>query len=165
MGRGSAYPHQYFMLFDYDHDIFKLQPDDVEDAESVASEEAEFYEGYYNVFLQDVAAAFGTDLEESPTWISREMKIIAENDRVQEGIDSSGGLPCIFVQAKTYVPWNAVDPYNEKEYNIRRDVTKGFSTLIKLYNRQGKRLYKDPMFCYPTSAWTASPYVDGNYVA
>lgn len=160
MGRGIAYSYQYFMLFDYDHKYFKLQPEDVSEVSDGLSDDGEFFEGYLDDFLHDIAGAFGTELEQHPSWIGREARIIAETDRLQVGIDSSGGLPCIFVQPKTYVPWNSTDPFNEKDYNIRRDVTKAFTALIKLYSGQ-----KDPMFRYPTSAWTSSPYVSGKFVA
>jgi len=145
MGRGIAYIHQYFMLFDYDHFYFKLQLEDE--------------------FLESVANAFGTSHEKSGNYIGRNLQIIAETDRLEVGIDSSGGIPCIFAQPKTYVPWNAFGLLNEKEYNIRRDVIKAFSHLIKLYNGYGKKLNDDPMFRYPTSAWTSSPYVHGKFVA
>lgn len=141
MGRGSAYSHQFFMLFDYEDN-----------------------NEYFNDFLDEVADAFGMELEKTLFWIGREMRVIAENERLQVGIDSCGGLPCIFAQPKTYVPWNAVDSYYEKEYNIKRDVVKAFSLLIKRYNGHGKKVKKEPVFRYPTSAWTSSPYVNGKYV-
>jgi hypothetical protein len=171
MGRGSSYPHNHFMLFDNDSDDFMRYPE-LEDEHGNGTGEYNytgepiFDEMLYEDFKCEVAVAFGTEKESRPIrWLDPEMHIFAETDRLKIGVDWSGGLPCIFALPKNYVPWNSYDSCNEKEYNIDRDVEKAFSKLIKIYNGKGKRLFKNPLFRYPTSGYTSSPYTLGKYIA
>lgn len=131
MGRGIAYCYEFFMLVDdsadgvdesgnWDDDLARIRADD---------------------FVQDALLCFGADKLDRvrPHQYYRDAYFIGETDKLRIGIDTGGGLPCIFVEPL----------YDEDNPKIDDLVREGFNKLIQLYE-PGK-------FRRPTSAWTSAP--------
>ncbi len=159
MGRGSLYRYEHYMLFDSNEHF---------GYEAISCHCCEYQEVFYgynespnmcpncgkklnvsyefdNFFYEDFKAhvALLTKADKIAKWIDREAYIFAETEKMEIGIDTSGGLTALFVKPKTYFHNFSEE---EKEYTIHKIVKKAFNNLIKEY--------KD-MFRSPTSAWTS----------
>lgn len=157
MGRGIAYQHPFFMLFDQNvfwspyGDTEDMTPEQYEEhkSQSMSTGDGEWDEEAQSDFREEVAKALGAEVI-AKRWTDREAYIFAESDRLEVGIDNGGGGPCVFVQPKTYEVWRKIDGkgggYVEQEYSIARIVNRGFNKLC----RQWKN-----MWSVPTSAWTS----------
>lgn len=130
MGRGIGYNYDHFIL--YDDDMFNLY-----DGET--KEFVEWDEWAFEDFKRTINLCFNA---ESCKKYDGDKHFFGENDRLMIGIDSSGGLPCVFLEPKWYSAGS-----KEKEYNIDRDAKAGFNRLLKEYPTADFRL--------PSSAWTS----------
>ena len=115
MGRGIAYPHNFYML--YDEDYFNIDNGD--------DEESEFDDFAFDNFKRNVMEALKLSpkydlLTGSAAYHGRESSFFAGDQNLKVGIDISGGGPCIFVEAQWYYN-NAGD---EKQYKIDRRVVR-----------------------------------------
>lgn len=139
MGRGSNYPYTYKMLID-DDDFYYTEEEE--------GGEILFDDGAWSMFLDDILEAFDA-YRPSYKWMGYDVRLVGETDRARICIDSSGGLPCLFLQPKTYYPFGYSMERDEKEYVLTQDAKKGFNRLIKQYPN---------IFRYATSCWTSAPY-------
>jgi len=140
MGRGSAYSWDFFMNFDQCDICTEM-------------EESDFYlnDHYWKDFVRDLIELMKVDPCDRPE--GRESYIIGETDRFELGIDSSGGLSCVFVKPKEYdhhcYGKNGYNGGQPKEYRVWREVEAGFNRLCESY---------PTLFRFPTSAWTSGSY-------
>jgi len=136
MGRGIAYQWPFFML--YDEDIFQIFDDD--------EEEYEWDADAWKMFKEEVVSAFDGAISHSKNCSTREAYYIGYTDKVNIGIDNSGGCPCIFVTPQEYEDENDdMAEYTPEE--IDAEVRKAFNSLIKTYGPN--------FFSSATSAWTS----------
>lgn len=157
MGRGIAYQWPFFML--YEENVFwepnlselsEEERDNLSDdrydelkSESLSTGDGEWDEMSFEDFRGEVADLFKADIPTKKRWIANETYIFAENDKLEIGIDHSGGGPCLFVKPKTYQLRNG----DEQEYSIAKVVNRAFNKLIKRY--------RGMEWSVPTSAWTS----------
>lgn len=141
MGAGSYYSYRYFMLIDDNH--------------------PEFYDGdewvdvYFQDFKETLCSEIGAEYSDrSSAYMGNEAYAIFETENVLYGIDTSGGLPCLFA-----LPKALDDDYEERSDeeiydSVYEEVRESFNKFIELYQ---------DVFRYPTSAWTSEPYGNGKY--
>jgi len=146
MGRGIAYPYDFFML--YEEDSFRTinedESENIEDDIEVVHALVEWDDFAFEDFLKQAATALRADQMTRTEYKGRESYYFAESNTVKVGIDHSGGGPCIFVTPKAYLRGN-----DEIDYSIKRQVNLGFNRLCKMYGPD--------MFSLASSAWTSSP--------
>lgn len=145
MGRGSMYNWPYFMLFD--EDLFVFPACDPETGEVDESGPTEWDHEYFEYFKARAASAFKADRVDPERWIDRETYIFAETDRLELGIDWSGGMPCIFARPKTYEVLRFHGPkqvFVERDYQIDRVVQRAFNLLLSEFD-----------FYFPSTPWTS----------
>lgn len=144
MGRGVAYPYEYFML--YDDQFFVFQPEN----EGKPVGDPEWDEDDYGEFKREIAEAFGAWMLGRPDWQGNETNIFAETSRLRIGIDSSGGGPCLFVVPRCY---EHTFTREEIPYVIDREVVRGFNRMVNTYPNLWSRA---------TGPWT-SENIEGRY--
>lgn len=157
MGRGSAYSYEFFMLIDTMHRYFY---EDYEDGE-------EFSEIIWDDFIEIVKEKM--NLEETDYFLSGEKITLGQFcddeslDTIFIGMDSSGGLPCIFAvpeydsdESEMY-EYEYEESYESYKERIREKVNMLFNKLIEEF--------PDGLFRYPTTAWTSHPYTKENKYA
>lgn len=98
----------------------------------------------FDIFLSEIAKVFGLELFSRYDYTGNESYIFASDDRLNIGVDRSGGMPCIWVKPETYLNGDVDVPYR-----IDRRVQIAFNKLIKDY--------QPDFFRFPTTAWTSSP--------
>jgi len=118
MPRGIAYGYEYYML---------VRPD-LEEVDEEGTETS----WWWDDFKRDVGSYFKADTLTKPRWVDRSACIVAENDRLEVGIDGTGDCECVFVLPKEYYPFGDENREPEK-YNVYKDVKRGFNSMIKTY--------------------------------
>lgn len=142
MGRGHAYQHRHFMLFD------DREMDDIDVTNFRA-----------DIITTLKLVDFGRESEHSDTIHLGETREVG--DTVMFWVDFSGGIPCIFAD----YPYNDEDSQEEFEMDndephhlyiqrVEEKIGRLFNKLIETFG--------DDTFLYPTSAWTSENYTREN---
>jgi hypothetical protein len=139
MGRGIAYPYEYFMLVD-DTEWDELDSED---------------------FVNDVLHLLNLKNYGNYSHSGRDTVHIGETKEIEDevfiGIDFSGGLPALIAEYRYTEEEEFEEDFDPEEdtYEAYRDrieekITKMFNRLIDLFDEEA--------FRYPTSAWTSGAY-------
>ena len=128
MGRGSAYPYQFFMLFD-----------DVDDDPEIGDTTWEQIES----FLRQWAPGWAVTGRQRTLTPHRDIYTVLDCPKMWVGLDGSGGLPCVVAIPKD---WENRQNGTDGLYNITRDVTRLFNRLIQSTAIDYRK---------PSTAWTS----------